>query len=127
MFPFKHLSISVAAVSMWASASVFAQQAEFPAGATTPDVAQLKQYMNNRVFTQMGPNGATGRLEYKDNGYFYWNSNQGQNASGTWTASDGSLCGQIANRPNACSTVRLLDGILHYRRENGEIHRLIPR
>jgi hypothetical protein len=96
MFYLNRLSISVAALSVWASASVFAQQAEFPAGATTPDVAQLKQYMNNRVFTQMGPNGATGRLEYKDNGYFYWSANTGQSATGTWTASDGSLCGQIA-------------------------------
>lgn len=99
----------------------------FPTEATTLSAGEIKKRLEDRVFDVKLASGVTWRLEYKSNGYFYVNTSQGFNLSGTWSTEDGMLCAQIQGREHSCSEVRNHQDVVHVKRNSGEIIRLVPR
>ncbi|MCC2673849.1 MAG: hypothetical protein K0R58_796 [Ramlibacter sp.] len=99
----------------------------FPEGASPLSAAEIKQRLVDRVLDVKLADGVTWRLEYKSNGYFFVNTSRGFNGSGPWSAEDGKLCGQLQGAKLACNEVRLHQDIVHYKRDSGEIIRLVPR
>lgn len=113
------------ALGLLAATPVFAQ--DFPAGATLPSAAEIQKLLTASTLSAKLADGTVWRLEYKSNGYFFLNTNKGFNAKGDWKAEDGRLCGQLQGRPPACNDVRLHLGLLHYKRDTGEIVQFVPK
>lgn len=80
-------------------------------------------YLDDKVFNIKLADGNSWRLEYRANGYFYVNTSTGFNGSGQWQAEDGRLCGQLKGRDRGCNDVRFDQGLLHLKRDSGEIIR----
>ncbi|WP_088278407.1 hypothetical protein [Ideonella sp. A 288] len=100
-----------------------AQAPQFPDGATTPTSADIKAYLDGKVFDVAIADGTRWRLEYKSNGYFFVDTSTGFRNSGTWQAEDGKLCGHLKGRDRGCNDVRLHQDLLHLKRDSGEIIR----
>ncbi len=100
----------------------------FPEGASAPTAADLKQHVVGKVFDVKIADGTTWRLEYKDSGYFWVNTSTGFADSGTWDAQDGKLCTE-RKRGNgrSCNDVRIKDGQMHLKRDNGEFIVFVAR
>jgi hypothetical protein len=107
--------------------SAIAQPLDFPSGARTPLAAELNTVLKNKVFSVATAQGASWRLEYVDNGYFYLNTSSGQNLSGKWSVSDGKLCSQIQGRNAYCGDARVFENVLYFKRDSGEIIKYLPR
>ncbi len=110
-----------------AFASVTAHSQQFPDDASTPSAADVKKYVENKVFHIKLADGSSWRLEYKSNGYFFVNTSAGFNSSGQWQAEDGRLCGQLKGRDRSCNDVRLDQDLLHLKRDSGEIIQFTPK
>ena len=98
-----------------------AHSQQFPEGATTPTATDISKYLDDKVFNVKLADGNSWRLEYKANGFFYVNTSTGFNSSGQWRAEDGRLCGQLKGRDRGCNDVRIDQGLLHLKRDSGEI------
>ena len=98
-----------------------AQSQQFPDGATSPSAAEVKRYLDDKVFKIKLADGNSWRLEYKASGYFFVNTSTGFNGGGQWQAEDGRLCGQLKGRDRGCNDVRLHEDVLHLKRDSGEI------
>jgi len=118
----ERLILSLVGVSL-AFASLTAHSQQFPEGASTPTAADVKKYLDDKVFKIKLADGNSWRLEYKSNGYFYVNTSTGFNGSGQWQAEDGRLCGQLKGRDRSCNDVRVHQDLLHLKRDSGEIIR----
>ena len=116
---------SVGVLLVLAAAASVAQG--FPADATAPSDEEIKKYVESGVLTAAIADGTTWRLEYKPNGYFFINTSRGFNSDGQWQAEGGKLCGALKGRDRTCNEVRMHQGVLHYKRDNGEIVQFKPR
>ncbi len=99
----------------------------FPAGASTPSAAEIRKYLEGKVLDAKLADGSTWRLEYKANGYFYVNSSMGFNSNGPWNTEDGKLCGRLQGRDHVCNEIRMHEGVMLYKRDNGEVLKFLPR
>lgn len=113
----------VAAVLSLTALAAQAQAPQFPEGATSPGAADIKAYLEDKVFDVAIADGTRWRLEYKSNGYFFVDTSTGFRNSGTWQTEDGRLCGQLKGRDRSCNDVRLHQDLLHLKRDSGEIIR----
>jgi hypothetical protein len=104
-----------------------AQAQAFPEGAASPTADEIKARLSGTVFSVALADGNSWRLQYAGNGYFYVDTNKGFRATGEWQAEDGRLCGQLRGRDRTCNDVRVHQGVLHYKRDSGEIVQFIPR
>jgi hypothetical protein len=102
-------------------ACLAAHSQQFPEEASKPTAAEVKKYLDDRVFKIKLADGNSWRLEYKSNGYFYVNTSTGFNGSGQWQAEDGKLCGQLKGRDRGCNEVRIYQELLHLKRDSGEV------
>lgn len=101
--------------------SLSARSQQFPEGASVPTAAEVKKYLDDKVFGIKLADGNTWRLEYKANGHFFVNTSTGFNGSGQWQAEDGKLCGQLKGRDRGCNDVRIYQELMHLKRDSGEI------
>ncbi|WP_439519378.1 hypothetical protein [Hydrogenophaga sp.] len=108
------------AALMLLSAAMLAHAAEFPEGATAPTSAELRQFLEGKVFTSKYANGVGLRYDFKSNGYIFVNVTTGANLSGKWSVKDGQLCTDIQGTAT-CNDVRMANNILVLKRINGEI------
>jgi hypothetical protein len=99
----------------------------FPDGAASPTADEIRARLSGTVFSVALADGNSWRLQYTGNGYFYVDTNQGFRATGEWRAEDGRLCGQLRGRDPGCNEVRVHQGVLHLKRDSGEIVQFIPR
>ena len=99
----------------------------FPAEATIPTAAEIQKLLTASTLSATLADGTIWRLEYKSNGYFFLNTSRGFNSKGDWKAEEGRLCGQLQGRPPACNDVRVHMGVLHYKRDTGEIVKFVPK
>jgi hypothetical protein len=107
--------------------TVLAQQIQtFPEGAVTPNAAELKQHLQDRVFTYKLSSGTPIRVQYNANGYVFVNGPSYQD-SGEWKAEEGRLCGSLQKAGAFCNDARMSAGVLFFRRMNGEIIRYDPQ
>ena len=100
---------------------------EFPQGGENMSNGDIRKYVEDKVHDVKLADGSSWRLEYKSNGYFFINTSRGFNGDGQWQVEDGKLCGQLRGRDRTCNEVRLLKGVMHYKRDNGEIVQFVPR
>ncbi len=116
----------VLAAIAWGCAALVCAQ-DFPVGASMPSADELQQHVAGRVFDVKLADGTDWRLQYTGNGYFYVDTSKGFKGTGTWRVEEGRLCGHLRGRDPSCNEVRLHDGVLHMRRDSGEMIRFVPR
>ena len=100
---------------------------ECPADATTPGAGAVNELLAGKTFSVKLNDGASWRLEYKSNGYYFVNTSAGFNGKGTWKAQDGKLCSESSSTPQFCAEARLSGGLLYVKRMNGEVIVLTPK
>ena len=115
---------AAAGALLLACAAVAAQG--FPDGATTPTAQELRQLLAGKVFAVKVADGTTWRLQYNANGYMFVDTSNGFRGSGEWKAEDGKVCGHLRGRNPGCNEVRVHDGVVHLKRDSGEIIRYTP-
>ena len=93
----------------------------FPEGSAELTPEALHAALAGKVFRVNPENGKAWRLQYRDNGYFFLNVDGGYNDSGTWSVKDSSLCSEGRKIAASCNPMRLKDGRLYLKRDNGEV------
>ena len=96
-------------------------------GAPAPDAAELKRRLDDRGYNVQLANGLSWKLTYQANGYFFVDVSNGARAKGTWKTEDGRICTQLQGNNASCNDVRLVNDVLHLKRDSGEIIQLLPR
>jgi hypothetical protein len=104
-----------------------AQAQTFPEGATTPDAAEVKRRLDDRVFKAQLADGTSWRLQYAARGHFFVDTSTGGRGKGEWRAEDGKLCSQPPGRNWGCNEVRLVNDVLYLKRDSGEIIQFIAQ
>jgi hypothetical protein len=100
---------------------------EFPADSKPLSAAALKDAIAGRTFNVELADGSRWRLEYKTNGYFFVNTSSGFNGTGDWRAEDARLCTRLRGGDLSCNEVRDAGGVLHLKRDSGEVIALKAR
>ena len=103
------------------------QAQAFPEGATTPDAAEVKRRLDDRVYRAQLADGTSWRLQYAARGHFFVDTSNGFRGKGEWRAEDGKLCSQPPGRNWGCNEVRLVNDVLHLKRDSGEIIQFIAQ
>ena len=109
-----------------AAVALIARAEEFPDGATTPTAAEIKQYVDGKVFNVKNADGNTWHMEYKSDGTLVVEPARGPNYNGYWAYEDGKLCDQPRGKVKGCNDVRMHQGVLHLKRNNGQIILFTP-
>ena len=100
---------------------------EFPADSKPLSAGALKDALAGRTFNVDLADGSRWRLEYKANGYFFVNTSSGFNGTGDWRAEDERLCTRLRGGDLSCNEVRDAGGVLHLKRNSGEVIALKAR
>ena len=96
---------------------------EFPADAIAISPETLKERLSGKVFMLNWVGANAWRLDFRGNGYVYFNSG-GTSASGTWRTEEGKVCTNVGNFGANCNEVRESAGQLYYKRQSGEVVQL---
>jgi hypothetical protein len=123
----KFLLCPVALLAAGAALAQASLPVEFPATAKPLAAAALKDAIAGKIFKVDLADGTHWRLEYKANGYFFVNTSPGFNGTGDWRADDERLCARLRGREMSCNEVRDVGGVLHLKRDSGEVIALKPR
>lgn len=99
----------------------------FGEGMTTPTAEEIHKLLAGNAFTVDRPDGNHWRLEFKANGYYFINTHSGFADSGQWKVENGKLCSQPQKSAAGCSEARLNNGLLVFKRANGEIVTYKPK
>lgn len=100
----------------------------FPADAVVPSAAELRERMAGKVFGVKNADGSSLRLDFRSNGYMYFDSSSGNRGAAEWRPEDGRACFKFSrDREFACNEVRVSADMLHLRRTSGEVIRYEPR
>jgi len=94
---------------------------EFPDGAADISAADIAQRVSGKVLNVKLKDGSTWRIEYKSNGYYFFNASSGFADSGQWKVEDGKLCHNGRKRGPSCNTVKLHDGAMLLKRDNSDV------
>jgi hypothetical protein len=100
---------------------------ELPEGSAIPNAADLKKYLDDRVFTVKVPNGSSWRLEFNARGHYFVNVSTGFKGQGNWRTEVGKLCTALRGDKESCNDVRLVAEVLHMKRDNGQVVQLEPK
>jgi hypothetical protein len=117
----KLLLSSAAALCCGAALAQASLPLEFPADSKPLTAAALKDAIAGRTFNVDLADGSRWRLEYKANGYFFVNTSGGFNGTGDWRAEDERLCTRLRGGDLSCNEVRNAGGVLHLKRNSGEV------
>jgi hypothetical protein len=115
----------VASFAAFACIPALCEQA-FPDGATAPSAQEVQALLADKTFRTTVANGSVWRMQYKANGYIFFNAAAGYSDSGKWRTEDGRLCTEMQRTPASCSDVRVSGGTLYMKRPNGEIIKFEP-
>ncbi|WP_157991504.1 hypothetical protein [Caldimonas tepidiphila] len=121
------LLLAALAVACTAAAAQTSAPAGFPEDSAPPAAAELRERLGGKVFNVKLADGASWRLEYKSNGYFFINTSRGFNDSGEWKVEDGRLCNKGRRIGETCHDVRVKGSELYMKRDNGEIVQFVPQ
>ncbi|PKO27786.1 MAG: hypothetical protein CVU36_19195 [Betaproteobacteria bacterium HGW-Betaproteobacteria-9] len=110
--------------------SAMAQSAmptEFPADSVVLAADALQQRMAGKVYKAKLTDGATWRLEYKNNGYVFLNTGSGFSDSGKWSVQGEQLCTEWKRATSGCLETRANNEAVYIKRSNtGEVVALRP-
>ena len=109
-----------------AAMALIARAEGFPEGATVPAAAEIKQYLDDKVFNVKNADDNTWNMAYKSDGTVVVNPTRGPVYYGYWAGEDGKLCGQRRGQAKSCNDVRMHQGVLHLKRDNGQIIMFTP-
>ena len=113
--------LCIAALCCTAALAQVALPLEFPPDSRPLPAAALKDSIAGKTFNVELADGTRWRLEYKANGYFFVNTSTGFNGSGEWSAEDDRLCTRLRGNERSCNEVRDAGGVLHLKRNSGEV------
>jgi hypothetical protein len=100
---------------------------EFPANTVVLAADVLQQRMAGKVYKAKLTDGATWRLEYKNNGYIFLNTGSGFSDSGKWSVKGEQLCSEWTRAPSGCSETRANNEAVYIKRSStGEVVALRP-
>ena len=108
-------------LSISGTAFAAAMTTQFPDGSTELPPDALKADLSGKTFIVRPAQGPSWRWELKDDGYYFVNIGN-FNDSGTWSVKGSTLCS--AGRKvvtGTCNDVRIKDGALYLKRDNGEV------
>jgi len=112
------LGLAVLSAAAWAD--------EFADGAAKPTADEIRQYVEGKAFNIKLASGDSWKLEYKGDGDLNWKTSKGYSGTSRWTHADGTLCDQPRGKVKSCNDVRMVGGVLHLKRESGEIIQYTP-
>ena len=101
---------------------------EFPPNAVVLSASALRERLADKVYRVQLADGGGWRIDYRANGYYYVNTNEGYSDTGKWTVQEGQLCSMPRKTAPACNEVREVgDPIIYLKRLNGDIIQLKPQ
>ena len=101
---------------------------EFPPDAVPISAGSLRERLANKVYRVQLADGGGWRIDYRANGYYFVNTNEGYSDTGKWTVQDGKLCSEPKKTASACNEVREIgDPVIYLKRLNGDIIQLKPQ
>lgn len=108
-------------------ATAQAMTTTFPEGSTELTPEALHAALAGKSFRVQPEKGGEWRLQYKDSGYFFINVGSHYSDSGQWSVKDSSLCSEGQKIAASCNPMRLKDGKLYLKRDNGEVVEFVPQ
>ena len=128
MKSFRELLSGAIALALALALPLCALAEEFPEGAAPVDPAQLAQHLGGKTFTVKLKDGNSWRVEYKSNGYFFFNHSLGASDTGQWRGEESKLCTKGLRLISAsCNEVRMKDGALVLKRDNGDVIQFVEK
>ncbi|MGL4576729.1 MAG: hypothetical protein ACRCV9_18220 [Burkholderiaceae bacterium] len=105
----------------WAQAAKLVT--EFPASAVPMAQDDAAKTFTDKVASFTAADGWGLRVQYKSNGYFFFNTSTGQRGSGTWVIKDSKICTKVqGDTQESCNELRRDAGrVLLKRSSNGEV------
>ena len=97
---------------------------DFPAGARTPNAAEVSTLLKGKSFKQSP--GAI-RMDYAADANTMTAFFSGNSYPGTWRAEDGRVCMEFKTITSACNDLRLVGKDIYLKRTNGRVVKLEPR
>lgn len=115
--------LCVAALPLLALAQAAKLVTEFPATAIVMTQDEATKAFTDKVASFTAADGWGLRVQYKSNGYFFFNTSIGQRGSGTWVVKDSKICTKVqGDVQESCSELRRDAGrVLLKRSSNGEV------
>ena len=117
------LALAVPLICAAPGAGAQSAPTEFPEGATTLTPEALKEALAGKVFTVAPASGSPWRWQFNGNGYFYINIGSFSD-SGKWQVKDSAVCTEGRQIKYSCNEMRSADGVLHMKRDSGEVVKL---
>lgn len=111
----------LAAFLAMACVSFASRAEEFPDGVAILTAQEVTSRVSGKVFTVKLKDGASWRIDYKANGYYFFNHSRGGTDTGEWKTEDGKLCHNGRKAGPSCNEVRLKDDGLLLKRDNGDV------
>lgn len=101
----------------------------FPVDATSPSAADLRERLAGKVFNVKNADGSSFRIDFRSNGYYFFDTSTGFRGAGEWRAEDGRMCSKTQGRDRdfICNDARVSADLVHVRRTSGELIRYEPR
>jgi len=104
------------------AAAQTAMPTAFPDDSTPLTNEALRERVAGKVFRLTAHNGMTMRIDYKTNGFAFFDTSTGGRDSGPWRVEEGKLCADWRRATGGCSEVRALGDKLYIKRvSNGEV------
>ena len=101
---------------------------EFPKDAVAVAPEAIKDRLSGKVFKMKISTGDDWRLEFKSNGYFFFNAGRGYSDSGKWRVDGSKWCADLQKTGDACSELWERGEDLFYKRaSNGEVIQMVAR
>jgi hypothetical protein len=118
---FAILSLAVLPPLAWAQPAK--PLTEFPPSAIPMAQDDAAKTFTDKVASFTAADGLGLRVQYKSNGYLFFNTSTGQRGSGTWVTKDSKICTKIqGDTQEACSELRRdAERVLLKRSSNGEV------
>lgn len=113
--------IALALAGLCAPALAAAMTTSFPAGSSELTADALRADVAGKNFVVQPAQGPQWNWQIRDNGYYYINIGSFSD-SGTWNVKDSTLCSSGHKvQTGTCNEVRIKDGVLYLKRDNGEV------
>ena len=99
----------------------------FPEGSAELTPEALHAALAGKSIRVQPETGGEWRLKYKDSGYFFIYVGSHYSDSGKWSVKDSTLCSEGQKIAANCNPMRLKDGKLYLKRDNGEVVEFVPQ
>ena len=113
------LALAACLGSVWAQA--------FPDDATPASADEISKRFAGKTFRVSLADGGSWRVEYKANGYYFFNASSGFTDSGEWKSEEGKICNKGRRGGSSCNEIRVKEAAIYLKRDSGEIVQFVPQ